>query len=151
MGEKHSIKIPLLNTIYKNRLLIDLFENSNNLKEFHNGTNLDAIDQNFLASRDLSSNKRQILVNAIKEQYLKADIKIPLNLDKLANNGVFTITTGHQLCLFGGPQFFIHKIISVIVLCEKLKNKFPNHEFIPFFWLASEDHDFKEISSLSYF
>ena len=151
MGEKHSIKIPLLNTIYKNRLLIDLFENSNNLKGFHNGTNLDAIDENFLASRDLSSNKRKILVNTIKEQYLKADIKIPLNVDKLSNNGVFTITTGHQLCLFGGPQFFIHKIISVIVLCEKLKKKFPNYQFIPFFWLASEDHDFKEISSLHIF
>ena len=87
-------------------------------------------------------------VIAIKET---AITKIPENLKAIKNKGVFTITTGHQLCVFGGPQYFIHKIISVITIVENLKLKFKDFDFIPLFWMASEDHDFQEISSLNIF
>ena len=145
------IKTPLLNTIYKNKLLVDLLGNIEELKDFHNGTNLSAIDSQFLEDRDLELKRRKILVSSIKQQYLDANLSVPNNLDKLSKKGSFTITTGHQLCVFGGPQYFIHKIISVIKNAQDLKNKFPNNDFIPVFWLASEDHDFKEISNLNIF
>ena len=144
-------KIPLLNTIYNNKLLVDLLENVDELKDFHNGTNWSAIDSQFLEQRDLDLKKRKIVFNAIKQQYLDTDLSVPNNLDKLSKKGCFTITTGHQLCVFGGPQYFIHKIISVIKIAKGLKNKFPNNDFVPVFWMASEDHDFKEISNLNIF
>jgi uncharacterized protein YllA (UPF0747 family) len=126
-------------------------DNVDELKDFHNGTNLSAIDSQFLEQRDLDLKKRKIVVNSIKQQYLDADLSVPNNLDKLSKKGCFTITTGHQLCVFGGPQYFIHKIISVIKIAQGLKNKFPNNDFVPVFWMASEDHDFKEISNLNIF
>ncbi|GIS08121.1 MAG: hypothetical protein CM15mP112_02330 [Flavobacteriales bacterium] len=64
----------------------------------------------------------------------------------MSKNNTYTVTTGHQLCLFTGPLFFIYKIFSTINLVEKLTEKYPNNNFVPLFWLASEDHDLNEIN-----
>lgn len=68
------------------------------------------------------------------------------NIELLLQSGTYTITTGHQLCLFTGPAYFIYKIFSVINLCEKLKVEFPKNNFVPVYWMASEDHDFEEVN-----
>jgi bacillithiol biosynthesis cysteine-adding enzyme BshC len=73
------------------------------------------------------------------------------NIDLLLNENTLTVTTGHQLCLFTGPLYFIYKIFSVINLCEKLKEEFPDKNFLPVYWLASEDHDLEEINHLYVF
>lgn len=70
------------------------------------------------------------------------------NISLLENKNTFTITTGHQLCLFTGPLYFIYKIFSVINLCETLKGEFPEKNFVPVYWMASEDHDFEEVNHL---
>ena len=72
------------------------------------------------------------------------------NIDLLISENTFTITTGHQLCLMTGPLYFIYKIVSTINLCIKLKEKYPKFNFIPIYWMASEDHDFDEISSFKF-
>lgn len=145
------IEIPLLEKIYSNKLLADLLNNNKQLKPFHNGSTLEAINNSFLTQRDFELSKRKVLVNTVSKQYTSCDLPIPEKLDNLLNKGAFTVTTGHQLCLFGGPQYFIHKIISVISLAKKLKAKFPENEFVPIFWMASEDHDFQEISNINLF
>ena len=68
----------------------------------------------------------------------------------IENINTFTVTTGHQLSLFTGPLYFLYKIISTINLSEELKLKYPDFNFIPIYWMASEDHDFEEIRSFSY-
>jgi bacillithiol biosynthesis cysteine-adding enzyme BshC len=55
------------------------------------------------------------------------------------------------LCLFTGPLYFIYKIISTINLAEQLKNKYPENNFVPVYWMASEDHDFEEINHINIF
>ncbi len=68
------------------------------------------------------------------------------NIQLLTNSKTFTITTGHQLNLFTGPLFFIYKISSVIQLCNYLKKHYSSFNFVPVFWMASEDHDVDEIN-----
>lgn len=68
------------------------------------------------------------------------------NIQLLNNSNTFTITTGHQLNLFTGPLFFIYKISSVIQWCNYLKKHYPAFNFVPVFWMASEDHDVDEIN-----
>ena len=46
--------------------------------------------------------------------------KAQKNIDLLKLNNTFSVTTGHQLCIFTGPLYFIYKIISTINLCEQL-------------------------------
>jgi bacillithiol biosynthesis cysteine-adding enzyme BshC len=145
------VEIPLFNSFYKHPILLDLFEKDSNMSSFHNGTDLSYMNHDFFAKRDLSKENREILFDLISQQYLDCELTPPENLEALKNKGVFTVTTGHQLCVFGGPQYFIHKIVSVLKMVENLKSKFQDFDFIPIFWMASEDHDFQEISSLNIF
>jgi bacillithiol biosynthesis cysteine-adding enzyme BshC len=71
------------------------------------------------------------------------------NILKFKNKNTYSVTTGHQLCLFTGPLYFIYKIFSAINLAESLKKEFPDYDFVPVYWMASEDHDFEEIRSFN--
>lgn len=65
----------------------------------------------------------------------------------LEHDNCFTVTTGHQLCLFTGPLYFVYKILTTIRLAEELSAEFPEQRFVPVYWMASEDHDFEEVAS----
>jgi bacillithiol biosynthesis cysteine-adding enzyme BshC len=101
-----------------------------------------------------TADKRITLVNALELQYQKAGLLNEQNnslLNRLAQPNCFTVTTGHQLAPYGGPLFFVYKIIHTINLAKKLKAQFRDYDFLPVFWLASEDHDFAEIQQLHLF
>ena len=68
------------------------------------------------------------------------------NISKLGSAKAYTVTTGHQLCLFTGPLYFIYKLFSTVNLAESLKKEHPEHEFVPVYWMATEDHDFAEVN-----
>ncbi len=95
---------------------------------------------------------RNLLVKVLTEQYTRITAVnekavIPRqNIADLANENTFTITTGHQLNLFAGPLYFIYKIVTAIKLSAQLKAAFPDKNFIPVYWMATEDHDFAEIN-----
>lgn len=91
---------------------------------------------------------RQVLVERLNAQYkgLPSSEKVQKNIDLLASDNTFTITTGHQLCLGTGPLYLILKTLSCVKLCEALKAKHADKEFVPVFWMASEDHDAAEIN-----
>src|SRR5690606_22085974 len=91
---------------------------------------------------------RNILVNSITNQYrgLQASVLTSENIGSLKNENTFTIVTGHQLNLFTGPLYLLYKIISTITLAEQLKENYPDHNFVPVYWMATEDHDFEEIN-----
>jgi len=95
-----------------------------------------------------SSEKREILVETLKSQLSDFTIskKQSENLENLKQKNTFTITTGHQLNLFSGPVFFVYKILQTIKTCSYLQQNFPDFNFIPVYWMASEDHDFAEIN-----
>ncbi len=50
-----------------------------------------------------------------------------------------------------GPLYFIYKIASAINLCNKLKKRHPQYNFVPVYWMATEDHDFEEINHIHIF
>lgn len=99
-------------------------------------------------SRSFSQESRNTLVEVLKGQYKKMDnCELQFRqIELLQQESTFTITTGHQLCLFTGPLYFIYKILSVVKLTERLKKEFPTKNFVPVYWMASEDHDFEEIN-----
>lgn len=98
-----------------------------------------------------SFNNRDVLHKSLIRQYGKMKISeaVSSNIELLKNAKTFTITTGHQLNIFTGPLFFIYKISAVINGCKTLKKVYPEYNFVPVFWMASEDHDFEEIRSFS--
>lgn len=96
---------------------------------------------------------RDILVEVLNDQYKGVELSENTkdNISSLSNNKTFTITTGHQLCLFSGPLYCIYKIISAINLSQQLKEKYPSYHFVPVFWMASEDHDLEEVNHIHLF
>jgi len=102
--------------------------------------------------KDKSEQKldREILFNELNKQYFDIENKekVTANIALLKDKKTFTITTAHQLCLFTGPLYFIYKTISTIKLCTLLKEEYPDYNFVPIFWLGSEDHDFEEVNHL---
>ena len=101
-----------------------------------------------LKAENFPAQNRQILSDVFTAQYSDFTLteKQQENLDLLAAKNTFTVTTGHQLNLFSGPAFFVYKILQTIKTAEVLKAKFPASNFVPIFWMASEDHDFDEIN-----
>ena len=96
--------------------------------------------------------KRQTLVSVLKKQYTGLNISAEtlVHIELLNQPNTFTITTGHQLNLFSGPLYFLYKIISTINLTTELKAKYPDYNFVPVYWMATEDHDFEEINYFNF-
>ena len=98
-------------------------------------------------SESFSTANREVLVQVLQKQYEKYTIteSVKKNIESLGDKKTFTVTTGHQLNIFTGPLYFIFKIVTVINTCKKLKEVYPDYDFVPVYWMASEDHDFDEI------
>lgn len=95
---------------------------------------------------------RKVLKNVLLKQYETISSKDATveNIVSLENENTFTVTTGHQLNLFTGPLYFIYKIVSTINLCKQLSKAYPEFNFVPIYWMATEDHDFEEIQYFNY-
>ena len=95
---------------------------------------------------------RATLVSVLQQQYatVATSALTNQNIDALNNPNTFTVTTGHQLNLFSGPLYFLYKIISTINLTKELKAKYPTYNFVPIYWMATEDHDFEEINYFNF-
>ena len=91
---------------------------------------------------------RNVLKNVLLQQYQNTKIsdKTLENIHLLQQKNTFTVVTGHQLNLFTGPLYFVYKIISTIKTCQLLSEKYPENQFVPIYWMATEDHDFEEIN-----
>ncbi|MCG9793342.1 bacillithiol biosynthesis cysteine-adding enzyme BshC [Flavobacterium algicola] len=95
---------------------------------------------------------RATLANVLQNQYKNTTISelTQQNIEALKVSNTFTVTTGHQLNLFSGPLYFLYKIISTINLTKELKAKYPASNFVPVYWMATEDHDFDEINYFNF-
>ena len=95
---------------------------------------------------------RVVLATVLKKQYIDTESSALTlsNITSLTESNTFTITTGHQLNLFTGPLYFLYKIISVINLTKELKEAYPDKNFVPIYWMATEDHDFEEINYFNF-
>ena len=141
-------------TSYFSSLFCDYTNNEKKLKSFYNlYPSIDnfkkQIDQK---KSEYSDKNRKILYNVIKQQYkeLNCSNEFMSMLESIKEKNTFTITTGHQLNLFTGPIYFLYKILTTINLCDELTQKYPKFNFVPVYWMATEDHDFIEISHFNY-
>lgn len=100
-----------------------------------------------IATKQFSAESRAALVQSLKEQYNNyPSSQVAKQIELLAQDNCYTVTTGHQIVINTGPLYFILKIASTIALAKQLKTWFPDKEFVPVYWMASEDHDRDEVN-----
>ncbi|SFW29886.1 bacillithiol biosynthesis cysteine-adding enzyme BshC [Cellulophaga fucicola] len=146
--------IPYHKTGYFSSLMCDYLEEKKELDLFYNRfPNLENFkDQIAEKSKNFPKENRAILAEALGGQYteIAASEKTKTNISLLKEQNTFTVVTGHQLNLFTGPLYFLYKIISTINLTEELKRTYPEQNFVPIYWMATEDHDFDEINYFNF-
>ena len=142
------------NSGYFSSLMNDYLDQKSNLNSlYHRFPKLENFEDQILEKQDNFNNaSRQTLVSVLKKQYLSVETSVlsKQNIENLALHNTFTVTTGHQLNLFSGPLYFLYKIISTINLTTELKAKYPTYNFVPIYWMATEDHDFEEINYFNF-
>lgn len=147
----HLQKIPFRSTHAFSEFFLKYIEADESLKPFYN--RFPSVEsfagQLQEKSKSFPASHRDVLVKALQRQYkaLKISSTAETSIAALGDNKTFTVTTGHQLSVFTGPLYFIFKIATVIKTCRILKNKYPAYNFVPVYWMASEDHDYEEIKS----
>ncbi len=130
------------------KLFLDYIEGKEELKGFYGNAPSIGNFKAQIEAKKFSAERRKILCQALEKQYsgLSLTDHVKNNISSLTEDKTFTITTGHQLNLFTGPLYFIYKIITVINACRNLAAEYPSYNFVPVYWMASEDHDFEEIN-----
>ncbi|WP_242085353.1 bacillithiol biosynthesis cysteine-adding enzyme BshC [Aestuariivivens sediminis] len=148
--------IPFKDTGYFSSIICDYLDKKSNLTSFYNHfPNVDNFKKQIREksrSSFVSKSQRKVLVSVLNKQYQNSitSEKTLSNITSLGALNTYTITTGHQLNLFTGPLYFLYKIISTINLSEVLKQHYPNYNFVPVYWMATEDHDFEEINYFNF-
>ncbi len=135
--------IPYRDTGFFGKSILDYLDDEPKLKPFYGRRPSIESFADQLADKAKNYGHRDLLVKALMDQYAKAKLKSD-SLELLADEKTFTITTGHQVCFFTGPLYSFYKIISTINTCRQLKTAYPDYNFVPVFWMATEDHDFEE-------
>jgi len=146
-------KIPYHQTNFFSKFILDYLSGDESLTPFYHREPKLSNFKAQIQEKQKQSVNREVLVETLTQQYSSIDTTdlVNHNIQSLLQENTFTVTTGHQLCLFTGPLYFIYKIITTINLSEQLKSEYPEYNFVPIYWMASEDHDFEEINHVHLF
>ncbi len=140
--------IPFSDFPGQSRLFIDYQRDPLSLKKYYpqavaNQSEIAAVVPGVLANHKAD---RNILADALAEINIKfgAGHKTLRNIESLRSSDTVAVVTGQQAGLFSGPLYTIYKAISAIRQAEKLREQ--GISAVPVFWVATEDHDFEEVS-----
>ncbi|MEC3907420.1 bacillithiol biosynthesis cysteine-adding enzyme BshC [Tamlana sp. 2201CG12-4] len=150
----HKNYLPFYKTGYFSSLICDYLEEKPELGQFYNRFPKLNNFKGQIEEKHGAYNKasREILISVLERQYSNIETSelTSQHIESLKSEKTFTITTGHQLNLFTGPLYFLYKIVSTINLATELKSQYPEFNFVPVYWMATEDHDFEEINYLNF-
>ncbi len=135
------------------KLFLDYVYNFSEVERFYS---IDFRKENFYAplfKRILNNRKidSNIIYRVVKEQNenIEQTRLTKRNIELLKENNTIAVVTGQQIGIFTGPLYAIYKTITVLKLSSYLNEKYHDFNFVPVFWMATEDHDFEEINSIN--
>lgn len=142
-----SARLPYRQTSYFTKTILDYLDHAENLKPFYSHSpSLKGI-QDTINQRQSFPVNRKVLVEELKKQYsgLVTNDSTQRNIEALLSDNTFTITTAHQPNIFTGPLYFIYKVLHAIKLAEFCRSSLPQYNFIPVYYMGSEDADLDEL------
>ncbi|MBX3253649.1 MAG: bacillithiol biosynthesis cysteine-adding enzyme BshC [Chitinophagaceae bacterium] len=130
------------------QLAIDYVQKNSSLKSFYAYTpDIKGIEA-ALHNRQSFTTNRALLTATLQKQYegLQLPEAVNNNILKLASENTFTVCTAHQPNIFTGYLYFAYKILHTIKLAGALKQSFPGYDFVPVYYMGSEDNDLEELN-----
>lgn len=145
-----STRVPYGQTGFFSKIIVDYIDQSQALQPFYeHPVSLAGIEASIKSRQSFSTN-RNTLVKFLEKQYevVDAHAAVKENISKLSKETTFTVCTAHQPAIFTGNLYFIYKIIHVIRLADTFKKQWPQYDFVPVFWMGSEDADLDELGKI---
>lgn len=140
--------IPYRQTNCFSNLVLDYLDRDPKLQDFYSySVSLKGV-MAAVEERKKNPVNRQLLHERLTAQYQHQtkSAAVQENLTRLKEENCFTITTAHQNNLFTGPLYFIYKILHAIKLASHLNQQLPTYQFVPVFYMGSEDADLAELN-----
>ena len=143
-------RLPYRQTNSFSKTVLDYIDNIDGLKLFYSQPPTLQGIQKAIAERKKFPTNRKNLVEELYKQYdgIVQSEKVKKNIDLLLSENTFTVTTAHQNNIFTGPLYFIYKIVHAIRLADHFKKSMPEHDFVPVFYMGSEDADLEELNHI---
>jgi bacillithiol synthase len=132
-------------------LVSDYYYDFGKVQEFYNGDFRDpAAFERQVRNVQSRSIPRQDLASVLTEQNTSYGCGPETlgRIEKIVRDRAGAVVTGQQVGLFSGPLYTIYKALTAVKLAEDLSRRGLG-SFVPVFWLASDDHDLKEIDHVT--
>ena len=142
--------LPYSQTGKFSKIALDFIDEASELKGFYqHPVSIEGI-KSAISERINFNNNRKLLVEQFQSQYkdLEDCDLVKLNISALLEENTFTICTAHQPNIFTGHLYFIYKILHVIRLSDSLRTDLPEYNFVPVFFMGSEDADLEELNNV---
>ncbi len=139
--------LPYESTGYFSKIVADYLSGADALKPFYlHKPDKEGI-QVAIAAREKFDTPRALLADSLTTQYkgIHTSEKVNAHISLLRQQNSFTVTTAHQPNIFTGPLYFIYKILHAIALAKELKQQLPQYDFVPVYYMGSEDADLDEL------
>ena len=140
--------LPFEQVPHQSRLFLEFQRDPLSLKKFYPNAVASPSDISTYAPEVLANYKtdRVAVCDALTEINIKAGAseKTFANIEVLRQSSTVAVLTGQQAGLFTGPLYTIYKALSAIKLADELRQQ--GSPAVPVFWVATEDHDFDEVS-----
>ncbi len=140
---------PYSETGYFSKIIVNYLNQDAQLKPFYNfEPSLQNIQQ-AIVGREIFPFRKN-LTQILKDQYASLPVTdlVNLNISRLSEDNSFTITTAHQPNIFIGPLYVVYKILHVIRFANELSVLMPQYNFVPVFFMGSEDADLDELGTI---
>jgi len=142
--------IPFSQTGKFTKIALDYVAGAAGLNDFYqHPVNLEGIKSAIIERKKFNTN-RGLLVEQFTGQYKDFNDceAIKANINLLSDENTFTICTAHQPNIFTGHLYFVYKILHTIKLADSLKKELPEYNFVPVFFMGSEDADLEELNHI---
>lgn len=145
-----TLNLSYAETGFFSKLALEYLSKDERLTPFYHAFPSAAAIADAITQRKKVATNRELLVRALKQQYGSVPVsdKVAANLALLEKETTFTTVTAHQPNIFTGPFYFIYKILHAIRLAEQSKALYPEYDFVPVYYMGSEDADLDELGHL---
>lgn len=144
--------LPYQDTHSFSSLVVDYLEGHVSLdNSYHYTPDINGIQQ-AIQDRKQYPVDRNLLATILNKQYatLSKSQQLIDNIEALKSSDTYTICTAHQPNLLTGYLYFIYKILHAIKLSQELSSKYPHLNFVPIYYMGSEDNDLDELGTFRY-